>query len=84
MVCVDNGGINKRWTGLENGMENATENEKVVSTHIRVYNLIIFFFFPKCTLSVNFTFAGKVQQCLVTGSKWNIFVTDPQLKSNLM
>ncbi len=41
----------------------------------------LFFIFPKDTLSVSFTFTGKVQQCLVTGSKWNIFVTDPVLKS---
>ncbi len=30
---------------------------------------------------VNFTFARKVQQCLVTGSKLNIFATDAELKS---
>ncbi len=48
-------------------MENKTENGKVVfQTHI---NFIIFFFFPKDTLSVNFSFAAKVQQCLVSGSK---------------
>ncbi len=41
---------------------------------------MIFSIFLKDTLSVSFTFAGKVQQCLVTGSKWNIFVTDAELK----
>ncbi len=38
-------------------------------------------FFPKETLFVRFTFAGKVQQGLVTGSKWNISVTNAELKS---
>ncbi len=40
--------------------------EKLYQTHI---NLMIFSIFLKDTLSVSFTFAGKVQQCLVTGSK---------------
>ncbi len=43
--------------------------------------MIFFSFFPKDTLSVSFSFAGIVQQCLVTGSKWNILVTDAELKS---
>ncbi len=56
------------WTGKSNGkgIENATEKDKLYQIHI---NLMIFFFFSKDTLSVSFTFAGKVQQCLVTGSK---------------
>ncbi len=67
-------GITKRRTGPEN----RTANGKVVSTP---YWLNDFFFFPKDTISVNFTFAAKVQQCLVTGSKWNIFLTNTELKS---
>ncbi len=41
--------------------------EKLYQTYI---NLMIFSSFPFDTLSLIFTFAGKVQQCLVTGSKW--------------
>ncbi len=41
--------------------------EKLYQTHI---NLMIFFFiFAKDTRFVIFTFAGKVQQCLVKGTK---------------
>ncbi len=50
--------------------------EKLYPTLINL--MICFFFFP-----VSFTFARKVQQCLVTGSKWNIFVTDAELKSGI-
>ncbi len=43
--------------------------------------MIFFSFFLKDTLSVSFSFAGIFQQCLVTGSKWNILVTDAEPKS---
>ncbi len=49
---------------MENGMENGTENGKIV---LNPYLFNDFFFLPKDAL-VSFTFAGKVQQCLVTGS----------------
>ncbi len=73
-------GITKMRTGLGNGMENGTER---CVKHIFIYWFLIlrFLFKPKYTLSVCFTFVGKVQQCLVTGYKWNIFVTDVELKS---
>ncbi len=64
MQCHTLTGITKRQTGLENGWKMEQNMEKLYQTHI---NLMIFFFFPKDTL-VSFTFAGKVQECLVTGS----------------
>ncbi len=67
--------------GKRNGKLNGKmewKMEKLYQTHI---NLMIFTFLLKDTLSVSFNFDGKVQQCLVTGSKWNIFVNKSHLKS---
>ncbi len=52
--------------------------ETLYQIHI---DLMIYSYFPKDTLSVNFIFVGKVEQCLGTSSIWNIFVTDAELKS---
>ncbi len=79
-VCVHTGCI---WRvllkcGLDWKTEWKTEwkmEQKMEKYQIHI-NLIIFSFFPEYTLSVSFRFAGKVQQCLVTGFKWNIFVTN--------
>ncbi len=59
--------------GLENRMEKRNGKWNGKLKKLCQYNI---FFSCKYTLSVNFTLDGKVQQCLIIGSKWNIFVTD--------